>query len=467
MTERPREIPQTAGGGSLRVLCISPWFVPLANSEAFCGGKLARALIESGVDIEVIHCSNYFRTSHLDSSASWRVAMGASVDVRTPVERQRVRSLVAGARYRSLSFARWIPAVVKQSRLMHEHKPFDLVYSRSLPYVAHIAGYWTAKALSLPWVANINDPWDFPRSFRDEVHGATWLTNSLSDSWLRRTLATANVVTYPSERLRDYHRRRTRIDHPAAVIPHVGCFASERSLAGPQCDDALHFVHAGKLGSNESIKRDSQGLLAGLSLFLDRNPEVRSRIVLTLVGSADPETQSCVERLRLGSVVRTTGSVSYDESIRYIRDASVCVLVEGNIAEGIFLASKLAYYLSLGKPVLALSPRAGVAADLAKEGGITRVDVTDAESVAAEIARYYDDFCQGNLATRAPSSSLRSMFEPQVIAKQFLEVARQAEAAHKSDTATKNRKRTTRNWDESYVRDSVRSGDPSWNAQHK
>jgi hypothetical protein len=99
------------------------------------------------------------------------------------------------------------------------------------------------------------------------------------------------------------------------------------------------------------------------------------------------------------------------------------VLVEGRFKEGIFLPSKLADYLVACKPVLALSPRVGTVADLATGQSVFRVDPDDAEGVAAHLGFLYERFRNGELETCAPPESLAEQFEPQFVARRFLDLA--------------------------------------------
>ena len=88
--------------------------------------------------------------------------------------------------------------------------PFDVVYSRSLPNVAHIAAYWISKAINRPWIANFNDPWDLEATQllpQDRHKRKRNVASRVSDFWLRRVMRTADILTFPSSRLGDYHRQ--------------------------------------------------------------------------------------------------------------------------------------------------------------------------------------------------------------------------------------------------------------------
>jgi hypothetical protein len=107
------------------------------------------------------------------------------------------------------------------------------------------------------------------------------------------------------------------------------------------------------------------------------------------------------------------------------------VLVEADIAEGIFLPSKLVDYISAQKPVLALSPRIGEIADLVPGGGKTRVDSADAPGIRGAIGGLYEDFRKGTLALRNPSGAQVDHFRPELVANRFLETVRELTAEKK------------------------------------
>lgn len=405
----------------VRILCISPFFPPTVNSEAFCSGKMVKALLDAGLDISVLHCSNVNGSRPgRDESNFWRSLEDVSTDVVIPAVNNRLRTIALAARYRTHFYVRWIDAIVRRARELHAEQNFDVVYSRSLPTVAHLAGYWCATTLNLPWVANMNDPWD---SFMVPGRGgdASPLYSAVSTQWLRRTLRKADLVMYPSERLHHYQGRITGIDRPAVILPHVGYSARAfDEFADVRSGAVFRLVHAGKLGSHEKPSRPAASLLIGLSAFLSAHPEARHMTRLTLVGPEDPETLTQIARLGIQSMVEVVGSVSYEESLRYIATAAVCLLVEARLEEGIFLPSKLVDYISARKPVLALSPRAGIVADLAADNAILRADPDDPRSVRDALEHLYEDFKRGTLHARNPTPELIAQFEPPVVAERFL-----------------------------------------------
>jgi glycosyltransferase involved in cell wall biosynthesis len=412
------------------ILCIGPSFAPKRDSEAFCTAKFIKALAECGAQITVIVSAK--TETDIDRSEMWNSVRARVVRIPPRTQRNLFASAAAALRYHAW-YARWLSDAVRQAKQLHQGSPFDIVYSRSPPMHGHMAGYWCAKELTLPWVANLNDPWEFhqfPVGISVQIPNKRYI--ALSNFWMRRTLRHADLITYPSDRLYHYQRTFSAIPHQSQIFPHVGNSQSMSGGAEVSGSSAnFHLIHAGKLGSNEFTGRSTAALLEGLQLFLNECEDARHFTSLTLVGPEDLATQAHVRRLGLDGTVVSVGRIDYEDSLKYIESASVCVLVEADMPEGIFLPSKLADYISARKPILAMSPRVGVVADLEPGGGITRVDPGDACGVRDAIRGLYIDFRRGTLARRSPSGFQVDQFRPEVVANRFLKTLRELVAAKK------------------------------------
>lgn len=401
----------------MNILCISPSFVPVADSEAYCGAKLALALQDQGANVTVLSqgLSPPPTWRKVDDSKLWREALRMRIEVMAPSTHRNFASLWLGVRFQTVVWARWVGTLIKLARELHSNNSFDIVYSRSLPMFAHIAGYWASRALGVPWVANINDPWDnhlFPNGPTTRV---SRVEAAFSSYWLKKTLRCADLITYPSIRLRNYISRLGGEEPRGEIIPHIGYTCRDQEPAGD-----FNLVHAGKLGSNEWSGRPTDSLLRGFAGFLEANEAARSVTRFTLVGPVDEATEALAGKLGLSSVVRHLGRVNYEESIRHIRSATICVLVETDSAEGIYLPSKLADYLVSQKPILALSPSVGVLSDMVPHGGIIRVSLNDETSIAEAIGKLYKAFLSRSLRDYMPSAQLVRQFEPGPIAEKLL-----------------------------------------------
>lgn len=411
-----------------RVLCLSPFFAPLANAEAFCGAKTALHLLEAGLDLTVFSVDyTGHRKFSPDPSSLWAPLARITTAIPADGGRPKLQSFPLSLRYQTVEWSRWIATVVARARELHREKPFDVVYSRGLPNVAHLAAYWITRAIHRPWIANFNDPWDLEGAHllpQDRHLRKRTLASRNYDFWLRRVMETADVLTFPCARLRDYHLRLHQPRGECLVIPHIGSQPESAPAA-----TVFRLVHAGNLGAGESTRRNSTiSLLRGLRSFLDQRPEARETCRLLLVGPEDRPTLALAKELGLEPYVSCTGRVSYEESLRHMAAATVCLLVEGAMPEGIYLPSKLPDYLRANKPVIALSPKIGTVADLAPGRGVTLAAVDDPAAIEAALARHYDAFTRGTLATLAPAESLRQEYDGARIARRLRDLCTELSA---------------------------------------
>jgi len=402
----------------MRALIISPFFPPRADAEAFCGGKFVQGLLDENVEPTVICChQNITPAYRFDTSSCWKPLESVTVDIPNPAQLPLARRCWLGLRYQTTTWTGWTGAVVRTARELHLQRPFDFVVSRSNPWHAHLAGYWVASELRIPWIMNLNDPWDFS-AFRSDRVSRSLEKHSLVDKlWRRRLLARANIITFPCERLRDYVLRGTRRRVGVHVIPHIGA-ASKASVGGSR----FAIVHAGAMHRRQGTGRRADTVIDGLADLFKSRPTARSRTRLVFVGAEDAGTMQYAADLGLSEVVACTGQVSYEASLQYIADATVALLIEANFATGIFLPSKLCDYIAAGKPVLALSPAVGTVNDLARDAGIIRVDPDDGRRVSEALRTLFDAFVRGELAAYAAPQSVRQRFEAGGVITRFLEL---------------------------------------------
>ena len=146
---------------------------------------------------------------------------------------------------------------------------------------------------------------------------------------MKKTFRYADLISYPSSRLRDYISKLGGEASRGVVIPHIGY-----ACTGGTSAETFHLLHAGKLGASELTERSPRPLLGGLARFLMANEAARSITKLSLVGPKDETAVALVEKLALGNIVKHLGSVNYEQSLRKIGFATICVLVEADGSKG-------------------------------------------------------------------------------------------------------------------------------------
>jgi glycosyltransferase involved in cell wall biosynthesis len=291
----------------------------------------------------------------------------------------------------------WVRAVVRRAvDLSEEDGPFDVLHSRLNPAVSHLAALATVKKLRLPWCAYFSDPWPhhlYPEPYRFTVGP---LSRRRQERTLDKILRRAGSLVFPSDRLRDWLLAgpRSRFGAKSLVSPHLGEPAPERS--GDR-NGILRVRHAGFLMKERRV----EPLYGGLERFLAARPEAREEIRVEFAGRYVGNVLPEVPR-ELAGVVYFEPSMPPDRVRHWMSEADVALLVEADMEEGIFFPSKLSDYLAGGRPILALSPRRGVTADLLASGGGLLVQPEDEAGIATALERVHDLWRSGRLSELAP-----------------------------------------------------------------
>lgn len=281
----------------------------------------------------------------------------------------------------------WTRAVARKAA---ELGPFDVLHSRLNPAASHLAALAILRKRDLSWCAYFSDPWPhhlYPEPYRFTVGPLSRRRLELSlDGMLRR----AGSLVFPSARLRDWllSGRRKRFRPKSFIAPHLG----EEGAPARAAKGHLHIRHAGFLMKERRV----EPLLAALERL---RPEVRKDLRIELAGrcAARPEVPAA-----LSGIVSFEPAMPPGQVRAWMAGADVALLIEAALAEGIFFPSKLSDYLAGGRPILALSPRRGVTADLLAGGGGVLVEPEDEAGIVAALERLHGLWREGKLAELAP-----------------------------------------------------------------
>lgn len=363
----------------MRVLFVS-WHCLDGTAEGLVSARLAGALARRGHEVTLL------------TRPQSRAPQGVESHLLEPEPLRavdldrwgRLGALPHLLRGRTVEEKGWARAVARKAA---ELGPFDVLHSRLNPAASHFAALEVLKSTELPWCAYFSDPWPhhlYPEPYRFNVGSLSRRRLELSlDGMLRR----ADSLVFPCDRLRDWllSGRREKHRDKAFVAPHLG----ERGAPSPVSNGRLHIRHAGFLMKERRI----EPLLAALERL---RPEVREDLRIEFAGryAEAPGAPSCI--------VSFAPSMPPGEVRAWMAGADVALLVEAALAEGIFFPSKLSDYLAGGRPILALSPRRGVAADLLASGGGVLVEPEDETGIAAALERLHGLWREGRLAELAP-----------------------------------------------------------------
>ena len=391
------------------ILFFAPLCYPPAGAESIVTAKLVLAMVEMGLEVDIITQGDYGHLYPTRDDGIW-----VPVKERVfSIDGFRSGGLIArlsGTRlfsflWRIRSILWSLKASIKAFGLIR-CKHYNIIISRASPQYGHLPALITSFWSSIPWCAAWSDPMPPHKAPAPYGEGPDSKAGYLSLKYCELIVKRADWHVFPCERLRNYATRYLPgLLGKSSVIPHI----SMNNLFHPESIDYVHrnfiICYAGSL-----TLRDPTIFLKGVRHFLDRHPS-EDNFEIVIVGSDLETLLTKSSELNIDKTLRILTVKSYQETLEIMAGATVLLIIEASCDEGIFFPSKFVDFIQTGRPILAVSPRNGTLFDILSEhGGGLAVDCTSADDVARGITDLYTAWKTGELEKRYNSSRLKNLF---------------------------------------------------------
>ena len=275
-----------------------------------------------------------------------------------------------------------IPAALRIVR----QEGIDVVVTTSPPGSVHLVGAAVQRAAGVRWVADLRDPLVAnPQRRADSV--ATRAKQSTNAQLARLVARRADAISAVSETIAD-EMRALEPKGPLRTIAN-GCdfddFAGLEYRPGPR----FRITHAGSFFG----RRDPRPFLRALA-------DSRLDAVARFVGDFRTSDADWAATLGLDDRLELVGYASHAQAVGLERDSEALLLLipdaDGR-GKGV-LSGKVFEYLAAGRPILAVVPPDGAAADLIRETGSgVVVAPDDVDGIRAALEGLHERFRNGGL----------------------------------------------------------------------
>jgi len=266
------------------------------------------------------------------------------------------------------------------------------------PWVDHLIGLSIKHRFpSLPWVAHFSDPWTdgpYAKSGNPELLGEWRLQE-------RKVIEAADEVVFVNDRtahlvMSKYPAawRRKVCSVPHGLDPELLEFISPRARQS----ERPRLVYTGSMFEG---LRDPTQVLKAISCLKSMIPWERMPII-EFVGSGGAQYGKCSKELGIEELVRFSERTTYLEALQIASESDVLLLIDTNMENSVFLPSKVADYLMLGKPIFALAPRNGATTDILRPLGHTCIDSNDPSVIARALADILSMQVPSSVGVRQP-----------------------------------------------------------------
>jgi glycosyltransferase involved in cell wall biosynthesis len=235
----------------------------------------------------------------------------------------------------------------------------DVVLTTSPPPSLHLLGAAVKRTTGAAWVADLRDPLTSHPHRRGYESRLARLKETTVGRVGRLVASQANAIVAASDAIADEMRA---LEPKGKVVTIAnGCDFDDFAGLEHHPSDRLRITHAGHFHG----KRDPKPFLRALAQSgLDD-------VVVRFAGDFRTEDREYAEALGLGDRVELLGNVSRRRSLELQRDSEALLLLipeSGGRGRGV-LTGKIYEYLAAERPILAVVPADGAAAQLVRDTG--------------------------------------------------------------------------------------------------
>ena len=393
----------------MKVLLVTMYFPPAGGGGVQRPLKLAQYLPALGIETHVLAPDDP-KWVHRDTelrvpTQAWvHRARYVGPRARKPAEELRATDGIERALVQAQLTARrllvpdasvtWnltaIPAAIRIVR----HEGIDAVITTSPPGSVHLVGAAVRRMTDTRWIADLRDPLVANQQRRDDTAAAR-ARQAANEQVARLVARNADAISCVSEAIAD----EVRGLDPRGVVRTIANGCDFDDFAGLEYRPAERFriTHTGSFFG----KRDPRPFLQA---FHDANLDAVARFV----GDFRSSDREWAESLGLADRLELVGYLPRADSLRLQRDSEALLLLvpeAGGRGKGV-LSGKVFEYLAAGRPILAVVPPDGAAAELVRETGSgVVVAPDDVDGIREALIAMHARFANGGLPSVELSES--------------------------------------------------------------
>ncbi|GAB4342831.1 MAG: glycosyltransferase [Calditrichia bacterium] len=313
----------------------------------------------------------------------------------------------------------WLPfAVWKGWQIIRQEKP-EAIYSTASPFTDHLIAMILSRFTGLPWVADFRDFWVDRPNFPD-LRWRRFIDRVLEGIAVRRVSHLVTVSHYIGQRYAELYPGTKY-----TIIPNGYDEADFIAIDEEESQDSKKFLilYSGIMNK----ERNPRLFFQALRELIDEDPEFADAVWFRFIGAMDEPGEFDNIRLFESLGLDRYGEVwpyrPHEEVLRQMRRATVLFLLIGHYphCEAV-LTGKIFEYLRSRRPILAVVPPTGAAAQVIRETGSGVVaDHQNKNSIKAALKQLFAEFRQNQLEKKYLSQNI-DRFERRNLSAQLAKV---------------------------------------------
>ena len=249
----------------------------------------------------------------------------------------------------------WIKPSVKFLSNYLEKNPVDVIITTGPPHSLHLIGLHLKKKKDIKWISDFRDPWTEIDYFHKMPLNKK--AKKKHHQLEREVLKNSDSVIVVGNTMRDQYLKETD-----KVVTISNGFDTSDNKEVSHLDIFFSITHVGMMNAD----RNPSDLWKILKEICLENPDFKSDLKIRLIGKIAKEVSHDLNIFDSG-ITEVVDYVSYAEYEKYQLETQVLLLCINNVpsARGI-ITGKIFEYLQAKRPILAIGPEDGDAAEILK-----------------------------------------------------------------------------------------------------
>jgi hypothetical protein len=332
-----------------------------------------------------------FYKKFLGQKVEDKIQTGFLTEKRKPKLKEKISVWIRGNLFIPDARKFWTGPSVKYLVTYLKKNPVDIIISTGPPHSMHLIGMKLKEKLKIPWFADFRDPWT-NIYYRDDLKLSLFAKKKHLKLELE-VLKKADTVTVVSPTLGEnfaeiyncnYHVITNGFDEDD--------FPINQNL---RTNTKFSITHVGVLMK----KSNPENLWSILRELTEVNEEFMNDLEIKLAGKVDYSIINSIKKNNLFPYLTKINYLPHEEIVEFQKQASVLLLLIPNTDNSkLIITGKLFEYLAARRPVLAIGPTDGDAAEIindTKAGMISGFG--DNNRLKNNILALYHDYKKGKL----------------------------------------------------------------------
>ncbi len=323
----------------------------------------------------------------------------------------------------------WLPFAIWMGwRIIRREQP-ALIFSTASPFTDHLIAALLSRLTGLPWIADFRDFWvdraNFPQN-----RWRLFIDRKLEKWVLHQASHIVTTTSLIAQRFKaiNPHQKFTVITNGYDEADFEPCQQVERS------GELFRITYTGIFNREQNPAK----FLLAYRQFLDAHPGQRGKIRLRLIGQLDNpgdfDNYRFLKQLGIDENVEIVSYLPHEQVIREMCEATVLMLLIGEYPHNeAVMTGKIFEYLRANRPILAVVPPDGVAAEVIRQTNSGIVAPNDrVEDILQGISLLYDLFVQGTLDSTFKRRQI-TRYERKNLTKQLTEIFNRTITMNRND----------------------------------